>query len=208
MALQTSGPISLFDIATEAGDIQSPATLTHYYKGGVWFPSTVPDAVTASNLGGSNSTNYRNTSTGGYNPQINTFSRLYTQALWGDNGSTITMDRNFTVNKTGTYNYYVGYYIQGTGTATVTMYVNGSQVRSHSLYVSYNTTTSATDTLSVNSGEVIRVVGSGPSSGWAAITVYVGGSTYNNNSIDLPVNANVPTSGTISFTDFYGARKT
>ena len=204
MTLQSSGAISFFQVAAEFGD-SAPHSLSEFYKGGI-VPTTVPDAVTASNLGGSNSPNARYPAISGYDPQINTFNRLYTQALWGDNGNTITMDRNFDVNKTGTYNYYVGYYIQGSGTATVTLYVAGSQVASHSLPVGYNTTTSATGTLSVSANQTIRMVGSGPSSGWAVITVYVGGSTYNNASIDLPVNTNVPTSGIISLSNFYGAR--
>ena len=210
MALQTSGPISLWDIATEAGDTQSAATLTDYYKGGVWFPATIAEAVTASNLGGSNSANARSSALGGINPQINTLSRLYSQALWGDNGSTISFDRNFTVDKTGTYNYYIAYYIENAQkTATFTFYVNGSQVATHSLTAGPSAvTTSTTGTLSVTAGQVIRVAGGGGSAGWAVCRVYIGGSTYNNASIDSPVNASVPTSGTISFTDFYGARKT
>tara|TARA_E500000081_G_scaffold48356_1_gene51738 strand:+ start:2230 stop:2853 length:624 start_codon:yes stop_codon:yes gene_type:complete len=205
MTLQSSGSvISLSQIAAEFGG-SAPHSMSEYYKNAGLVPSTATEAVTASSLGGSNSTNYRYPAIGGYDPQINTQSRLYTQALWGDNGSTITMDRNFTVNKTGTYNYYVGYYIQGSGTATVTMYVNGSQVRSHSLSVGYNTTTSATNTLSVSSGQVIRTVGSGPSSGWAVIYVYVGGSSYNNSSITISSNSSVPTSNLISMSNFYGA---
>ena len=205
MTLQSSGSvISLSQIAAEFGG-SAPHSKSEYYKNAGLVPSTATEAVTASSLGGSNSTNYRYPAIGGYDPQINTQSRLYTQALWGDNGSTITMDRNFTVNKTGTYNYYVGYYIQGSGTATVTMYVNGSQVRSHSLSVGYNTTTSATNTLSVSSGQVIRTVGSGPSSGWAVIYVYVGGSSYNNSSITISSNSSVPTSNLISMSNFYGA---
>ena len=205
MTLQSSGSvISLSQIAAEFGG-SAPHSMSEYYKNAGLVPSTATEAVTASSLGGSNSTNYRYPAIGGYDPQINTQSRLYTQALWGDNGSTITMDRNFTVNKTGTYNYYVGYYIQGSGTATVTMYVNGSQVRSHSLSVGYNTTTSATNTLSVSSGQVIRTVGSGPSSGWAVIYVYVGGSSYNNSSITISSNSSVPTSNLISMSNLYGA---
>ena len=205
MTLQSSGSvISLSQIATEFGG-SAPHSMSEYYKDAGLVPSTATEAVTASSLGGSNSANRRYPAISGYDPQINTFGRLYTQALWGDNGSTITMDRNFTVNKTGTYNYYVGYYIQGSGTATVTMYVNGSQVRSHSLSVGYNTTTSATNTLSVSSGQVIRTVGSGPSSGWAVIYVYVGGSSTGNSSITISSNTSVPTSNLISMSNFYGA---
>jgi len=207
MALQSSGSvIKMSQIATEFGG-SAPHSLSEYYKNGGLVPTQAIETVTASSLGGSNSNQpgARTPQFGGHVPQINTQGRLYTQALWGDNGSTITMDRNFTVDKTGTYNYYVGYYIQGSGTATVTMYVNGSQVRSHSLSVGYNTTTSATNTLSVSSGQVIRTVGTGPSSGWAVIYVYVGGSSYNNNTLVVSNNSNLPTSGLISMSNFYGS---
>src|SRR5210317_289488 len=205
MTLQSSGAISLANLASEFGD-GVPHSMSEFYKGGSLVPSTVPDAVTASNLGGTNSTNKRTPANGGYDPQINTFSRLYTQALWGDNGSTITFDRNFTVNKTGTYSYYVDFYIQNaTKTATHTLYVGGTQVATHSLTAGNNTKT-ATGTLSVTAGQVIRVTGSGDLAGWAVMRVYIGGSSYNNASIDLPVNTSVPTSGVISLSNFYGAR--
>jgi hypothetical protein len=209
MALPASGTLSFSQIQTEFTGV-NPISLSEYYKSGNngYVPTTVPEAVTASNLGGSNSPNYRYPAISGYDPQINTFNRLYTQALWGDNGSTITMDRNFTVNKTGTYQYYVGYYIQGSGTANITMYANGSSVRSHSLVVGYNTTTSAVNTLSLSAGQVIRFTGSAPSSGWAVIYVYVGGSSYNNAAVDTAVNANIPTSGALSISDYYGGRRT
>ena len=208
MTLPNSGALSFSELQTEFSGVH-PISLSEYYKSGGngYVPSTVPIEVTASNLGGSNSANARYPQIGGYDPQINTFGRLYTQALWGDNGSNITMDRNFTVNKTGTYQYRASYFIQNaTKTATVTFYVNGSQVRSHSLTASSNQTTSATNTLSVSAGQVIRVVGSGGSAGWANITIYVGGSSFNNDDIDFPVNANIPTSGDLSLSDFYGGR--
>jgi hypothetical protein len=209
MTLPASGTLSFSQIQTEFTGV-NPISLSEYYKSGGngYVPSTVPEAVTASSLTGSNSPNYRYPAIGGYDPQINTQGRLYTQALWGDNGSTITMDRSFNVNKTGSYSYYVGYYIQGSGTANVTLYVAGSQVVSHSLPVGYNTTTSATGTLSVSANQTIRMVGSGPSSGWAVIYVYIGGSSYSNSSVDVAVNANIPTSGVLSISDYYGGRKT
>ena len=207
MTLQSSGAISLANLATEFGD-GVPHSMSEFYKAGSLVPTTVPDAVTASNLGGSNSYNYRYPAIGGYDPQINTFSRLYTQALWGDNGSTITMDRNFTVNKTGTYQYYAGYFIQGTGSATVSMYANGVLIRTHTLSPPFNATDSVVNTLSLSAGQVIRMVGSGPSAGWAAITIYVGGSSYSNTSVNVSVNANIPTSGALSLSDYYGGRKT
>lgn len=205
MTLQSSGSvISLSQIASEFGG-SAPHSMSEYYKNAGLVPSTATEAVTASSLGGSNSTNLRYPAIGGYDPQINTFSRLYTQALWGDNGSTITFDRNFTVNKTGTYNYYVAYFIQGVGSATVSMYANGSLVRSHTLSPGYNQTASQTNTLSLSAGQVIRMTGSGPSSGWAAIYVNVGGSSTSNSSITISSNANVPTSSLISMSNFYGA---
>lgn len=88
------------------------------------------------------------------------------------------------------------------------MYANGSSIRSHSLVVGYNTTTSAIDTLSLSSGQVIRFTGSAPSSGWAVIYVYVGGSSYNNAAVDTAVNSGIPTSGALDISDFYGGRKT
>lgn len=207
MTLPASGTLSFSQIQTEFGG-SNPISLSEYYKNGSNVPSTVPEAVTASSLGGSNSANLRTPQFGGYDPQINTFSRLYTQALWGDNGSTITFDRNFTVNKTGTYSYYVAYYIQNaTKTATHTLYVGGSQVATHSLTAG-NYTASATGTLSVAAGQTIRVTGTGGSAGWAAMTVYIGGSSYNNSSIDVAVNANIPTSGLLNISDYYGGRKT
>ena len=207
MTLPSSGTLSLSQIQTEFTG-SNPISMSEYYKSGNngYVPATVPETVTASSLGGSNSANRRYPGIGGYDPQINTFSRLYTQALWGDNGSTITMDRNFTVNKTGTYQYYVGYYIQGSGTASITMYANGSSVRSHSLAVGYNTTTSAVDTLSLSAGQVIRFTGTAPSSGWAVIYVYVGGSSYDNAAVDTAVNSSIPTSGALDISDFYGGR--
>ena len=207
MTLPASGALSFANIQTEFGG-SNPISLSEYYKNGSNVPSTVPEAVTASSLGGSNSANARYPAIGGYDPQINTFSRLYTQALWGDNGSTITFDRNFTVNKTGTYNYYVAYYIQNASkTATHTLYVGGTQVATHSLTAG-NSTASATGTLSVTAGQTIRVTGTGGSAGWAAMTVYIGGSSYNNSSINVSVNANIPTSGVVSLSDYYDGRNT
>ena len=207
MTLPSSGTLSLSQIQTEFTG-SNPISMSEYYKSGNngYVPATVPETVTASSLGGSNSYNRRYPGIGGYDPQINTFSRLYTQALWGDNGSTITMDRNFTVNKTGTYQYYAGYFMQGVGSATVSMYANGSLIRTHTLSPSFNSTASAVNTLSLSSGQVIRMVGSGPSSGWACIYLYVGGSTYDNTAVDTAVNSSIPTSGALDIANFYGGR--
>lgn len=205
MALQSSGPISINNIATEFGGTV-PHAINEYYKGGGLVPSTIPEAVTASSLTGSYAPNKRYPAIGGYDPQINTFNRLYTHALWGDNGSVGSMDMSFTVSKTGTYNYYFGWFIQNSNAASgdTYFYANGVLIATHNNPGSNNNTVSVTGTLSLSAGQTIRVRNDGfPSAGWSAHTVYIGGSTYNNAFIDSAANTNIPTSGVISFNNFY-----
>ena len=113
MTLPSSGTLSLSDLQTEFTG-SHPISMSEYYKSGGngYVPSTVPELVTAASLAGSNSTNLRTPQFGGYNPAINstTPSGIYTHQLWADNGSTGTVNRTFTVNKTGTYNIYFGWY--------------------------------------------------------------------------------------------------
>jgi len=221
MTLPSSGSISLSQLKTEfSGD--STISMSEYYKSGGngYVPSTVAEAVTASSLGGSNSTNGRYPAIGGYDPQINTFSRLYTQALWGDNNSQITLDRNFTVNKTGVYQYYVSYYNSvGYRSGTMALYVGGSLIRSYNFKDTYEYTSyflpsgpavasNDTNTLSVTAGQQIRIVCDCASGGWACAYVYIGGSSYNNAAVDTAVNSGVPTSGALDISDFYGGRGT
>lgn len=210
MALQSSGPISINNIATEFGGTV-PHAINEYYKGGGLVPSTIPEAVTASSLTGSYAPNARYPAIGGYDPQINTFNRLYTHALWGDNGSTGSMDMSFNVNKTATYNYYFGWFIQNANTfsGNTYFYANGSLIATHNLYTTSNNTNSVTGTLSLSAGQTIRVRNDAfPSAGWSAHTVYIGGSTYNNAFIDSAANANIPTSGVIAFNNFYNGTST
>ena len=210
MTLPASGTLSFSQIQTEFGG-SNPISLSEYYKNGSNVPSTVPETVTASSLTGSYAPNARYPAIGGYDPQINTFSRLYTHALWGDNGSTGSMDMTFTVNKTGTYNYYFGWFIQNTNanSGNTYFYANGVIVATHNLFTTNNVTTSVTGTLSLSAGQAIRVRNDGfPSAGWSAHTVNIGGSSSNNSSIDVAVNANIPTSGLLNISDYYGGRKT
>ena len=205
MALQSSGPISINNIATEFGGTV-PHAISEYYKGGGLVPSTISEAVTASSLTGSYAPNARYPAIGGYDPQINTFNRLYTHALWGDNGSVGSMDMSFTVSKTGTYNYYFGWFIQNSNAASgnTYFYANGVLIATHNNAGSNNNTVSVTGTLSLSAGQTIRVRNDGfPSAGWSAHTVRIGGSTYNNAFIDSAANTNIPTSGVISFNNFY-----
>jgi hypothetical protein len=212
MALPASGTLSFADLQGEFGGA-TPISLNEYYRSGGngYVPSIVSEVATASSLTGSYAPNFRYPAIGGYNPQINTFARLYTHALWGDNGSVGSMDMTFTVNKTGTYQYYFGWFIQQANTysGNTYFYANGSLIATHNLYTNSNSTNYVIGTLSLSAGQSIRVLNGGfPSAGWSAHTVYIGGSSYSNRSVNIAVNANIPTSGTLSLSDYYGGRKT
>ncbi len=223
MTLPSSGTLSLSDLQTEFTG-SHPISMSEYYKSGGngYVPTTVPETVTASSLGGSNSAQpgERTPAFGGYVPQINTYGRLYTQALWGDNGSQITVDRTFTVSRTGTYQYYVSYYNSaGYRSGTMAIYVGGSLIRSYNFKDTYVNTSyflpsgpaiasNDTNTLSVTAGQQIRIVCDCASGGWACAYVYVGGSSYNNAAVNTAVNSGIPTSGALDISDFYGGRGT
>ena len=210
MTLPSSGALSFSDLQTEFTGAH-PISISEYYKSGNngYVPATVSEAVTAASLTGSFTANARYPGIGGHDPQINTFSRLYTHALWADNGATGSMDMSFTVSKTGTYNYYFGWFIQNSNAASgnTYFYANGSLIDTHNNAGSNNNTVSVTGTLSLSAGQTIRVRNdSFPSAGWSAHTVYIGGSTYNNSAIDVSVNADIPTSGIVSLSDYYDGR--
>ena len=209
MTLPSSGTLSLSDLQTEITG-SHPISMSEYYKSGGngYVPSTVPELVTAASLAGSNSTNLRTPQFGGYNPAINstTPSGIYTHQLWADNGSTGTVNRTFTVNKTGTYNIYFGWYSYSL-TAPLTVQVNGSNVY-YATLVSYNSTVSTTGTFTASSGDTIGIITSFPSSGWSGHYTYIGGNSYSSRNIDQAVNSGIPTSGALDISDFYGGRKT
>ena len=209
MTLPSSGTLSLSDLQTEFTG-SHPISMSEYYKSGGngYVPSTVPELVTAASLAGSNSTNLRTPQFGGYNPAINstTPSGIYTHQLWADNGSTGTVNRTFTVNKTGTYNIYFGWYSYSL-TAPLTVQVNGSNVY-YATLVSYNSTVSTTGTFTASSGDTIGIITSFPSSGWSGHYTYIGGNSYSSRNIDQAVNSGIPTSGALDISDFYGGRKT
>ena len=209
MTLPSSGTLSLSDLQTEFTG-SHPISMSEYYKSGGngYVPSTVPELVTAASLAGSNSTNLRTPQFGGYNPAINstTPSGIYTHQLWADNGSTGTVNRTFTVNKTGTYNIYFGWYSYSL-TAPLTVQVNGSNVY-YATLVSYNSTVSTTGTFTASSGDTIGIITSFPSSGWAGHYTYIGGNSYSSRNIAQAVNSGIPTSGALDISDFYGGRKT
>ena len=66
MTLPSSGTLSLSDLQTEFTG-SHPISMSEYYKSGGngYVPSTVPETVTASSLGGSNSANARYPAIGG-----------------------------------------------------------------------------------------------------------------------------------------------
>ena len=209
MTLPSSGTLSLSDLQTEFTG-SHPISMSEYYKSGGngYVPSTVPELVTAASLAGSNSTNLRTPQFGGYNPAINTTtpSGIYTHQLWADNGSTGTVNRTFTVNKTGTYTVQFGWYSYSLS-APATITVNGSTVYNHTL-TSYNSTVYNTGTFTASSGDTIGVVTTFPSSGWAGHYIYIGGNSASSRNIDQTVNSGIPTSGALDISDFYGGRKT
>jgi hypothetical protein len=205
MTLQSSGAISIANLASEYGG-SAPHSLSEYYKGGGLVPNTVGETVTAASLSGS----VYDGRGGGYTiyPAINSGGYIYRSYTWADNGTTGTGDIQWTVNKTGTYHYAGTYYIQNaTRTATHTWYVAGSQVATYSLTAG-NNTASSSGSFSVTAGQTVRVQASWPSAGWASCGLYFGGSAYNNNSVQIAVNGSVPTSGSVSLSNFYGGRNT
>ena len=210
MTLPSSGTLSLSDLQGEFGG-SNPISMSEYYKSGGngYVPTTVPELVTAASLAGSNSTNLRGPQFGGYNPAINstTPSGIYTHQLWADNGSTGTVNRTFTVNKTGTYNIYFGWYSYSL-TAPLTVQVNGSNVY-YATLTSYNSTVSNTGSFTASSGDTIGIITSFPSSGWSGHYTFIGGNSYSSRNIDIAVNSGIPVSGNpLAISDFYGGRKT
>lgn len=216
MTLQSSGAISLSDVQTEFGG-SNPISMSEYYNGGSFVPSTLQEAVTPSNLTITANHNQRSafpqfwfgpTISSSYNQGGYTGTALYAHQLWSDNGTTGTQDCSFNVNKTGTYSYYCAYYGEYFNSGNFYFYVNGSLVASHTQFgVSNGGSTSSTGTFSVtNTSHLIRVYSTYPSSGWSASTVYIGGSGYNNRTISVAGNTTVPSSGTLNVSDFYGGQ--
>ena len=204
MAVTSSGAISFSDLASEFGG-STPHSLSEYYRNQE-VPSTVVRDVNASSLSGSVS----DVRGGSYttSPRINTNGRLYTHVRWADNGGVGTGDISFNVNKTGTYTYYFGYYIQNaTSTSNHKLYVDGSLVENCDLTAG-NNTSSKTGTFSASNGSTIRVTCSWNSAGWASSSVKIGGSSADNDDISVSVNSGVPTSGSVSLADFYGTTNT
>ena len=116
-------------------------------------------------------------------PQINSLGRIFSTTRWGDNGTPGRFDGSFNVDHTGTYNYLFQYYVQGSLTGTVDIYVNGSLTESESLTTA-NTSKSVTGTLSLSAGDLVRIDLTAPSSGWSYGTFHLGGESINSNTIE------------------------
>ena len=202
MALQTSGAISMDNIRTEFGDTGSIA-LSECYKGGSIIPASLSATATAGSPSASTNNSGRSIDTG------LTFNsgRLFGYSRWSDNGAANIQSWSFTVNKTGTYHYYFGYYFGGSGganTATIVIAKNGVNTLSRGLS-SNDSTATYTGSCAANAGDTISGSFSGTSSGWSSNTFYIGGNNYSTRTITVAANANVPTSGAINLNNFYGA---
>lgn len=202
MAIQSSGTISMDDIRTEFGDTGSIA-LSECYRGGSIVPSSLSDTATAGSTSASTNNSGRSIDTG------LTFNsgRLFGYSRWSDNGAANVQSWSFTVNKTGTYHYYFGYYYGGSGnpnTATIVIAKNGVNTLNQGL-VSNDSTNSYTGSCAANAGDTISGSFTGTSNGWSSNTFYIGGDSYNTRTVTVSSNANVPTSGTIDLNDFYSA---
>lgn len=208
MTLQTSGAISLADIAAEYGGT-APHSISEYYLG-AGAPSTVVEQVTASSLGGSVSDvrgNYWGTPA-----TLNSGNYLYVHNRWADNGGTGSGNTNWVVNKTGTYHYVTSYYIQNaTNRAQYTWNIKTGDTGSYSQYTQYytaytvNAGVSVSGTIPLTAGDRVQCVVSWPSAGWASSGVYFYGNS-GSTSIDVAANTSLPSSGTIRLNQFYGGR--
>lgn len=203
MAIQSSGTISMDNIRSEFGDTGSIA-LSECYRGGSIVPSSLSDTATA----GSTSATSNNSGRGGVDQgfQFNS-GNLFKYSLWSDNGAANVQSWSFTVDKTGTYNYYFGYYYGGSGnpsTATIVIAKNGTNTLNQGL-TSNDSTNSYSGSCAATAGDTITGSFSGSSNGWSSNTFQFGGNSSGTRTVTVASNASVPTSGTIDLNDFYSA---
>ena len=206
MALQSSGAISVGNLASEFGG-STPHRFSEYYRGGSNVPSTVSRDANAASLSGSVSDGR-----GGVystSPVINSGGVLYRHNCWADNGSVGTGDVSFTVNKTGTYSYSFSHYVQqASRTSNHKLFVAGTEVVSEDLTAPANGSASASGTFSATAGDTIRITCTWNSAGWASSTVRIGGSTTSNDDVDVTVNTGIPASGLVRLGQFYSGTNT
>ena len=155
MALQSSGAISVGNLASEFGG-SAPHSFSKYYLNGGKVPSTVARDANAASLTGSVS-DIRGAPYA-TNPVINSGGVLYTHNCWADNAGVGTGDVSFTVNKTGTYSYSFNHYCQQRSRpSNHTLFVAGIQTVSEDLTAPENGSASASGTFSATAGYTIRI---------------------------------------------------
>jgi len=133
MTLQTSGAISLADLATEYGDT-TPNSLNEFYKGAGLVNASYSFTGTASNLSTLASSWG---SRPGYDsgPGINGTNEIYYHSRWCD-GCSQSATIQFTIDQAGTYIFRMGGYLQGGGQYTDNeIWVNGTKI--HDFTVPY-----------------------------------------------------------------------
>jgi hypothetical protein len=189
------------NIRTEFGDTGSIA-LSQCYRGGSIVPSTLEGLAFA----GSTSATSNNSGRGGVDQGFSfNSSSLFRYSLWSDNGAVNVQSWSFTVDVTGTYNYYFGYYYGGSGntsTATIVLAKNGTNTLNQGLS-SNDSTNAYYGSCAATAGDTITGSFSGSSNGWSSNTFQFGGNNSNTRIITVGVNASVPTSGAIDLQDFY-----
>ena len=142
MTLPGSGTISMSELQTEFGG-SSPISFSEYYKSGGngYVPSTVPDAVTASSLSGSHSTNLRGAQFGGFNPAINTTIAVQGSIVFSAN---LTPSGVGSTSTTGTFSASAGNTIgvvtsfPSSGWAGHYIFIGGSSYNNRSLSLPVN----------------------------------------------------------------------
>lgn len=207
MTLPSSGTISIGDLRTEFGG-PTPSSLTDYYRGGSYVPSTKLVTVTAGSTTINQQVDAGRGSGYSTNPTWNSYSRIFTVQLWADNGNNGVWDCQWTVNQTGTYTASFNSFISsadGGLTTSFVIYKNGTQLDTYSRSTGDPESRAEVRTYSYTSGDTVRITGNWGSRGWASCGCYFGGSSQNNNTVSQSTNTGVPSSGEISLDDFYGA---
>ena len=207
MAIPSSGAVSISDLVTEFGGT-APHSMSEYYRGGSFVPSTKQATVTAGSTTINQQIDAQRGSGFTTNPTWNSNGRIFTVYLWADNGANGVWDCQWTVNQTGTYTASFNSFISsadGGLTTSFVIYKNGTQLDTYSRSTGDPQSRSEVRTYSYSSGDTVRITGNWGSRGWASCGCTFGGSSQNNNTVTQNTNTGVPTSGVITLEDFYGS---
>jgi len=205
MTLQSSGSISMDQMRTEFG-ISGAISMSDLYRGGSEVPSTA-------NLGGSVTTDAISFSSNGQNASGNVTSTkaLGTTVASGDTFSSFTYAGSFTAKKSGGFGvpFTRVFFSNSSGTLVGSILSNSAATHNESTPTAYSTSVSGT-TVSSNHVGATHITAQAADTGAqfreedTLIAASVNAFTF---TIAQTRNANtsVPTSGTISFSDLYGA---